>query len=137
VYNANNKTKGANHMKKTLEQKIQEVEKKLIAPMQKIDRANLDQDLIRDIALQAINTEQTLKPYLKAIQKKYKQGKYDRTLALLATFHMTTTALDIYAKFYPNPAAWKNTINKFHRIAIAEEILEEIENNNWHKELWT
>lgn len=123
-------------MKKTIEQKIQEVEKKLVAPMQKIDRANLDQDLIHDVALQAVNTELTLVPYLKALQKKYKQGKYDHTLALLATYHMAEAQLDIYARFYPNPTQWKKTVNKFHRIAIAEEIRDTIESNNWHKEVW-
>lgn len=123
-------------MTKTIEQKKQEVIKQLVAPMEKIERKNLDNDLIHDVALFAQNTENLLFPTLKSIQKKYKQGKYDHTLALLAWHHVAKEALKIYAKKFYYPPTWIKTINKFHIIAIAEELREYVEYHNYHKQQW-
>ena len=119
---------------KTTEQRIEETTKKLIAPMEKIDRNNLDLDLVHDIALMAMNTESLLVPTLKSLQKKYKKGTYDSTLALLAWHHVAKVAVSIYKHKFYCPTL---KINRFELIAIAEDIREQVENANIHKEVWS
>lgn len=120
----------------TTEQRIEAAHKKLIAPMEKIDRNNLDHTLIHDLALTIMNTENLIKPAVMVLQKKYKKGTYDRTLALLQLFHTATAGWQVYKnkQFGRNAQIF---FNKFHIIATAEELLDDIENNNWHKETWT
>ena len=119
-------------MKRTLEERITKVEKELIAPMQKIDRNNLDHTLIHDVALVIENTENLIMPSVHSFQRKYKKGTYNSTLALLQMYHVAKAGWQVYKnKFFGKNSAIQ--FNKFHLIAVAEELLEGIENSNSHK----
>ena len=119
---------------KTTPERIEKAHKKLVVPMEKIDRNNLDLDLVHDIALMAMNTENLLVPTLKSLQKKYKKGTYDSTLALLAWHHVAKVAVSVYKHKFYYPTL---KINRFELIAIAEDIREQVEDANMHKEVWS
>lgn len=120
-------------MKKTLEERIEQAHKKLIVPMEKLTEADryrlIDHQLVHDIALTAINTENLLKPTLRTLQKHYKRGTYNSTLALLAWHHVAKAATVQYKTL--------SKLNRYEYIAIAQDITEQIEDAEWHKELWT
>lgn len=120
---------------KPLQERIEQAHKKLVVPMQKIDRnKKIDTNFTHDVALMAINTEKLLVPVLRILQKKYKKGTYDSTLALLAWHHVAKAAIKEYKHRFG--ADYVN-VNRYELIAIAEDIRDQVEQAKWHTETWT
>lgn len=119
-------------MKKTLQERIEQAHKKLVAPMEKLTEADryrlIDSHTVHDIALITMNTENLLKPTLKMLQKHYKRNQYDNTLALLAWHHVAKEAARRYQT--------TTKLNRYEYIAIAEDIRDQVEKLEWHKEEW-